>query len=146
MAFLETGTVDREMAGLTAVDLSHRLIKAVAVELIRETCSIWGSCKTEWTEFQGTFSITRTHWSRSASVAKFVFDLLGARADFFDLFFELIALIAYRDELLIEGRFLLIQTGDDIQIRLRIALLLHRMIMLVPGFLELALDVDTFGS
>src|SRR5215204_4394902 len=138
----ETNAVDRQMATLTAVDSSNRLIEAITVEFLHHgLLDLRNFVERHWTELEGR---VLHHPSPSialgAQLANLSLNFLAARIDLLDLFSEVIALLARGFQLRVEFRFLFFKLLNMFRVRLGISSLLNRVIVFVPGFFELAFD------
>ena len=85
---LEASSIDRQMAGLAAIDSRHRLVEAIAVELIEGNLLDLG----DFEESHGTKLERHVLLDSdplvpfSGHLAKFGLDLFGAGLDLFDFF------------------------------------------------------------
>src|SRR5687767_8802153 len=85
---LEASSIDRHMASLAAIDARHRLIEAIAVELIEGNLLDFGDFEeSHGTELKRHVLLYPDPFVPLAGhFGKFILDFLGAGLDLFDLF------------------------------------------------------------
>src|SRR5258706_10927339 len=140
----KAGAIDCQVAGLATVDPGDRLVETIAIEFVhRHLLNFWNlTANRQRPDLElDVFHDSDPFVTVAGQFGQFGFNILAAALDAFDLVFKLISPGCDRFKSFVEFGLALIEFGDVIEVRLGIAFLLDRVIVLVPRFFQFALDV-----
>src|SRR3990170_464799 len=136
-------SIYRQVAGLTPIHARDGLIETVAVELFeRHLLDIRNLIEGERPELErDVLHDSDPFVSFRSELPQLDFDFLDAITNRFYFVLDQLAFLARLIQFGVEPLFFFIELFNALQVGLDVALLLHRMIVLVPSFLQLTLDV-----
>src|SRR3972149_4080511 len=136
-------TIYRQVAGLTPIHARDGLIETVAVEFVeRHLLDIRNLIEGERPELErDVFHDSDPFVSFRSKLPQLVFDFLGAITNRLYFFLDQLAFLARLFQFGVELLFFFLELSNALQVGLDVALLLRRMIVLVPSLLQLTLDV-----